>query len=174
MTSKILPQVTPIDPLLMSIATGMKVRFQHDAAMCRAVDRALEILGADLPMEFDGTELRVLSYSRSQDDIWHVTDGVTCMCEGKRFEYCRHRMLFRLKLAEMALSDPMMLRFKIIEQHMPIEEMPGDYLDSLDDRSFDEYGDLAPAAPATPFRLGPSKVHAVAPETQRLVDELAA
>jgi hypothetical protein len=150
MTTKTLPQTKAIDPLLMSIATGMKVRFQGDDKACRAIDRALEILGADLPMEFDGVELRVLSFSRQQQGIWHVCDATGCTCEGSRFEYCRHRMLFRLKLAEWAVTDPMLLRLRIIEQLMPVDEPPGDFLDSLNDQAWDDYGDVAPVAA---FRL---------------------
>jgi hypothetical protein len=147
MSTATLPQaMTMIDSTLFTLASAMRIQFTHEPAAVRAVDRAVEILQASLAYEFDGTELRVLSFSRSTSGIWHVTDGSYCSCESGRRPWCRHRALFRLLLAQMAMVEPLHLKAKIIEQCVPVNA-PGDFLDSIDDGAFDEYGDIAPAQP---------------------------
>lgn len=147
---EIVPQTKPIDPVLLTLATAMRIQFADDAAACRAIDRALEIVKLDLPYEFDGVELRVVSSSRRKEGIWQVTDGCVCTCEGNRFAWCRHRAFFRLLLARMVITDPTVLRVKILAQLAPLDEPPGDFLDSIDSIPFDEYGDIAPPAPFRP------------------------
>lgn len=172
MVAQMKTEQQPIDPVIVALACAMRLQFQEQPAAGRAVDRALEILSAGLPYEFDGVELRVLSYSRANEGIWHVSDGTGCTCEGSRFPWCRHRALFRLLMAQMAIIEPIYLRMRVAEHLGPIEDYPGDFLDS-----HDEYGDVAPAL-TEPFR--PRIVtHEPAPgsdyaRSQAAVDELFA
>lgn len=130
MATTMLPQY-PIDATLATLAAAMRLQFAAEPAAVRAADRALEILQSNLPYEFDGVELRVLSHSRSKEGLWQVTDGIGCTCEGHRRPWCRHRALFRLLLAQWSMTQPGYLRAKIIEQTSP--EDVGDDWDTQGD-----------------------------------------
>lgn len=64
---------------------------------------------------FDGTEMRCLSTSRGKD-VEHVTTADGCTCEGRTHAWCNHRMLFRVQLAEYAMTDPAWLMGSISVQ----------------------------------------------------------
>jgi hypothetical protein len=125
MATTMVQQPTPtINPILPVLATALKLELTADAAGQRAVDRALEHLAAGAVYDFDGTELRVTSYSRRHTGMIHVTDGLGCTCESAHRPWCRHRALFRLLLAALALQSPITLpgtrlRVQVIAQHDP-------------------------------------------------------
>ncbi len=111
------PRSIPIRAdVLIGLAFAARVAAADDAARLRAIDAAVAHIQADLPYEFDGAELRVTSYSRSAAGVQHVTDGVDCTCEARRHPWCRHRAMYRLFLAAVALLDPTLLKAKLLEQ----------------------------------------------------------
>ena len=99
------------------IAAALRLMLLDDSKGQYAVDRALELLQSGTHYEFDGSELRIESFSRGQE-VQHVTDGQHCTCEGGVRPWCRHRALFRLLLAFAALRDPVALVDKICEQEV--------------------------------------------------------
>ena len=129
-----LPHQQHLSDLSMGyIAAALRLMLWQDEKGQRAVDRAREIVQAGLPMEFDGTELRVASFSRGKD-AQHVTNGEVCTCEAGVKPWCRHRAVFRLLLAYAALRDPVVLISKIWEQHEPTvttAALPGPTFDEL-------------------------------------------
>ena len=122
---------------MAALATAYKLIHEHDRAAQRAADRALGQLLEGTPYTFDGSELRVLSYSRSAEGMWHVTDGVACTCEAGAQPICRHRALYALLLAEAALRSPLVLRAQIIEQIAPLERGAVCGTDPLSDSTAD-------------------------------------
>lgn len=122
--------VNAVEPQIAFLASALKMQLTNNPAGQRAVDRAVEQLAGNPVYDFDGVELRIVSHSRG-DAMWHVTDGVACTCESKHREWCRHRAIYRLLLAEAALAHPSVLRAKIHEQYMPadVEDLPDNFLD---------------------------------------------
>lgn len=118
--------ITTLDPSMAVLAGSMKLQFSDDPAAQRAVDRAMEQLQVGAVYEFDGVELRILSFSRRKDGIWHVSDGEFCTCEAGKRPWCKHRALYRLLLAQMSLREPGLLRVKILEQNDPGDDFPPD------------------------------------------------
>ena len=106
-----------IEPAVGYIAAALRLSLMEDPKGQYAVDRALELLQAGASYEFDGSEMRVSSFSRGHDVV-HVTNGHGCTCEGGVRPWCRHRALFRLLLAYAALRDPVALIDKICEQEV--------------------------------------------------------
>lgn len=127
---------TSLTPTLSFLASALKLA-AADAATERAADRAVQYLAAGPAYEFDGSELRVVSFSRG-DAVWHITDGISCTCEGGKRPMCRHRALFRLLLAEAVLRDPLIIRAQIRAQ-----------FDDADDAG-DAFDDAAPGAGPRP------------------------
>ena len=140
------------DPILVSLAGALRVAEACDPSAIRAVDRAVDHLSTGLPFEFDGCELRITSFSRRVAGVVQVTDGVSCTCPSGRRPWCWHRAAFRLLIAEMALRNPQLLRYKIAEQTSVLD------LATDDEVAYDEYGDfLADPIPARPA------IHEIAP-----------
>ncbi len=119
MVQETVTQVHPAHPILAA-ALKLQLAATADAAGQRAVDNALEHLRSGAVYDFDGVALRISSYSRRNKGVIHVTDGMYCTCEGGRHPWCRHRALFRLLLAELALQSPSELRAKVVEEHPAI------------------------------------------------------
>lgn len=115
-------QTTTVDPVLITLASAMRLQFAQEPAAVRAIDRAVEHLAAGVAYDFDGVELRIVSRSRG-DAVWHVTDGAGyCSCEaGKYRPWCLHRAAFRLLMAKAALTEPHLLRARIVEQTEPAD-----------------------------------------------------
>jgi hypothetical protein len=111
--------VHPIDATLVTLASALRLAYADDAAAVRAVDRAVDHLASGLPFEFDGTELRITSYSRRAEGAIQISDGHACTCESSLRLWCWHRIAYRLLLAEMALRNPTWLRAQIAEQVSP-------------------------------------------------------
>lgn len=108
------------------LVSALKAAHADDGAAQRAADKAAAHLSqTPAPvMAFDGTELRVLSQSRGRDGTHHVADAASCTCEGSRHPWCLHRAEYRLKLAELALTDPAALLRTLAEQLAPAERAP--------------------------------------------------
>lgn len=130
MTAAMVAQVAVVEPEITFLAAALKMQLRDNPAGQRAVDRAVEQLAGNPIYEFDGVELRIVSHSRGAA-VWHVTDGVSCTCESKHREWCRHRAVYRLLFAQAALAQPALLRAKILEQYAPVDvgDMPEHFLD---------------------------------------------
>lgn len=128
-----------INPVLATIASAMRVEFAADAAAIRAVDRAVDHLASGLAYEFDGVELRITSYSRRDAGMVQVSDAIGCTCESNRRPWCWHRIACRLLMAHMVITQPGLLRARILEQVSP--------LDLETDGGYDEYGDFLQELP---------------------------
>lgn len=125
-----------IDPTLTTLAGAMRIQFAQEPAAVRCIDRAVDHLASGLAHEFDGVELRITSWSRRGMGMIQVTDGIGCTCESNRRPWCWHRAAFRLMLAAMALSQPALLRARIIEQVSPLDIEPEA------EGAYDSYGDF--------------------------------
>lgn len=107
--------------LMIALVTAFKLAHAADGAAGRAADKALTHLSSAPVLEFDPTELRVLSESRGRSGTHHVADGVACTCEGGRHPWCKHRAEYRLMLAALALTDPSALIRFVQEQTLPAD-----------------------------------------------------
>lgn len=134
-------QSTPIDPVLTTLAGAMRIQFAAEPAAVRCIDRAVDHLASGLAYDFDGVELRITSWSRRGMGMIQVTDGTGCTCESHRRPWCWHRAAFRLMLAAMALSQPALLRARIVEQVSPVD------VELAEEGGYDEYGDFLQELP---------------------------
>jgi hypothetical protein len=107
-----------VNPTLIALLTAFNIAHQDDAAALRASERAMRHLQTNPVYEFDGVELRITSHSRGHGWV-QVTDGIGCSCEGSKHPWCLHRVEHWLMTAWWALTQPVMLRAKIAEQHDP-------------------------------------------------------
>lgn len=117
-------------PTLALIASAIQT-VDQDASLRRALDKALTQLTNGITLDFDGTELRVVSASRRELGIVHVTDGHTCTCEGGKHSFCWHRAMFRLLFAEAAIERPAALVLAIASQTP--RNLPIDIADDMND-----------------------------------------
>lgn len=103
--------------VLLGLALHRSVPASEAAACCRAVDRMVAYLMADrVRYSFDGVEVRVLSATAPDRDVWYITDGNACTCEAAHHPWCWHRVLHRCLTAAAALVNPLELRSVIVEQ----------------------------------------------------------
>jgi hypothetical protein len=136
-----------ITPTLAILASALKIEHLMDASMQRATDNGLSHLATELPYEFDGSELRIVSQSEAKSGAWVVTDGVSCTCKGGRHAICKHRALFRLLLAREILLDPLYVRTRIIEQVAPAGYFDSDPPPPDDDDRIATFGTRVVALP---------------------------
>ena len=106
-----------LDPVMAVLGSAMRFQFADDPAAQRAICQALDHYHGGTVYGFDGCEVRVVSYRRSHDGVWHVSDGVACTCEHGRRPWCDHRALFRLLMARATMVDPGILRAALLEQN---------------------------------------------------------
>ena len=133
----------PIDAVLITLASALRLQFGSDGPAARAVDHAVEHLSAGLPFVFDGMALRVTSASQHDAGVLQTTDGVRCTCAARIYPWCWHRAAYRLLLAQMSLREPAALRASIRAQTRPA------------DLAIERRGDVdAPALAARPFEVG--------------------
>lgn len=103
------------------LASALKLLFPTDAAAGRGADNAVRYLAAAPILDFDPTESRALSERPGKEGTFYVTDGVHCTCPGGGREWCKHRIAHRVKLAQLALTDPAALIRLVLEQAMPAD-----------------------------------------------------
>ena len=119
---------TMLDPMMAVLASAMRLQCADDPVAQRAIDQAREQLHDGTVYDFDGCEVRVVSYRQSHDGMWHVSDGVACTCENGRRSWCDHRALFRLLMARATMVDPGLVRATLLEQNDNADGFPRESL----------------------------------------------
>lgn len=173
---------TVVTPQLAT-AASMLVRMAHpqDASLARALEKAQERL-ITLPWSVDGGVLCISSHSTPGQV--HFCDGDTCDCLTTR-GVCWHKGAWHLvctlaatgiiPVASLPLLSPAAMR------QIEDGDFPGDFLDTIDELAYDDYGDLVPPARTTfrePYR--PRIVEVVPPagsqfaRAQELADRMFA
>ena len=127
-----------LDPVMAVLGSAMRFQFADDPAAQRAICQALDHYHDGTVYDFDGCEVRVVSYRRSHDGMWHVSDGVACTCENGRRPWCDHRALFRLLMARATMVDPGLVRATLLEQNDSADGFPRESL--VDDEDPEHHG----------------------------------
>ncbi len=117
-----------LDPVMAVLGSAMRFQFADDPAAQRAICQALDHYHDGTVYDFDGCEVRVVSYRRFHDGMWHVSDGVACTCEHGRRPWCDHRALFRLLMARATMVDPSLVRATLLEQNDSADGFPRESL----------------------------------------------
>lgn len=117
------PSDTPDRATLALLASAFVAIHATDDPARRGADNALRHLGASPVRQFDAAELRVLSEDRAHaaDGREHVADYLGCSCPSGGRPWCKHRIAYRLLLAELALRDPAALVRQLLEQVAPAD-----------------------------------------------------
>jgi hypothetical protein len=176
--------VSRVLTLEMATAASMLVRMAHpqNQSLHRALAKAEQRL-VELPWSVDGGVLCISSHSAPGQV--HFCDGDTCDClttRGTCWHNAGFMILSTLAATGIIIAAPLPLPRPEVYRQIEDGEYFGDFLDSLDEQAYDDYGDLIPAARATfaePFRPRKSIEHVPAPgsdlaKAQELADRMFA